>query len=153
MERAKILVPVDFSEASRHALRLSVSLLKPESGRLTLLHVGIIPHFYATELGVSESAAPLLAAMSDEVAREQRARLDALAIELIPPGVNHEIVVREGWPPEEILDQVQKGGHDLLVMGTHGRTGLRRALIGSVTERVVRECPIPVLVTHGPLEG
>lgn len=153
MNRDKILVPVDFSAASRHALKLAVGLINQPDGVLTLLHVGIIPHFYATELGVSESAAPLLAEMSEQVARDQQGHLSALAAELIPAGMTHRVVVREGWPPEEILDEVKQGGHDLLVMGTHGRTGIRRALIGSVTERVVRECPIPVLVTHGPLEG
>lgn len=150
MEFKNILVPVDFSDTAEQAVRLAVALAEHTDARLTLLHVGIVPHFYATELGFSGPAGPLFTQMSEEIAREQHAQLERMVRDLIPPGRVCETLVREGFPPEEILDQVRAGGHDLVVMGTHGRTGLKRALLGSVTERVVRECKAPVMVTHGP---
>jgi len=144
----EILVPVDFSESSLRAVRLGVRLAQASGGRVTLMHVGVVPHFYATELGLSGPAGPLFAQMSEEVNREQRRRLAELLEAEAPADVRVNTLIREGFAPEEVVAQVADGGHDLVVMGTHGRTGLQRALLGSVTERVVRECPVPVLVTH-----
>jgi nucleotide-binding universal stress UspA family protein len=145
----KILVPIDFSDTSLAALRLAIQVARGNGAHLTLLHVGVVPHFYATELGMAGPAGPLFTEMSAEITREQRHRLDQVCREEVPPGLSHATLIREGFPPEEVLAQVAEGEHDLVVMGTHGRTGIRRALLGSVTERVVRECKAPVLVTHG----
>lgn len=143
-----ILVPVDFSEHSDNAVRLAVGLSRAFGSRITLLHVGVVPHVYSTELGLAGTAGPVFAEMSQTVAREQRHRLEQLAKNEIPESVAVELVVREGFPPEEVLAQVKSGEHDLVVMGTHGRTGFGRVLLGSVTERVMRECPVPILVTR-----
>lgn len=144
----RILVPVDFSDTSVHAVRLAVQTAAMSGGEITLLHIGIVPHFYATELGMSGPSGPLYTQLTEDIAREQRARLDRLMADEIPEVIPCRALVRDGFPPEEILGQVADGDHDLLVMGTHGRTGVKRALLGSVTERVVRECPVPVMVTH-----
>lgn len=144
----KILVPMDFSEHALHALRLAISLARSSGGSITLLHVGVVPHVYATELGLAGAASPLFAQMSEDIAKEQRHHLERVASEEIPAGLSHDVALREGFPPEEVLSQVKDGGYDLVVMGTHGRTGLGRVLLGSVTERVVRECPVPVMVTR-----
>lgn len=145
---SRILVPVDFSEHSLHAVRLAVELARVFGSQITLLHVGVVPHVYSTELGMAGAAGPMFAEMSQTVAREQRHRLERLAKEEIPENIVQELVVREGFPPEELLAQVAAGEHDLVVMGTHGRTGFGRVLLGSVTERVLRECTVPVLVTR-----
>ncbi len=150
MEFKNILVPIDFSDASLHAVKLAGALATKTGGRVTLLHIGVIPHFYATEFGLSESSGPLFTQMSQELAIEQKSKLESIRLGNLPPEVATATVIREGWPPEEVLEELRSGSYDLLVMGTHGRTGLKRALLGSVTERVVRECPIPVMVTHGP---
>ena len=142
----KILVPLDFSEPSMNALRLAIDLARASGGTLMLLHIGVIPHLTATELGLG--AGPVLAEMSETVAQEQRHHLERVAREEIPANLSHQLVLTEGFPPEEILAAVQREGADLVVMGTHGRTGLGRVLLGSVTERVIRACPIPVLVTR-----
>ncbi len=144
----EILVPTDFSDSSRSALRLAIKLAKATQARVTVLHVGVVPHFYATELGMAGPAGPLFTQMAEEVNREQRRRLQELCAEEIPEDVPSVQVIRDGFAPEEVKAQVADGGHDLVVMGTHGRTGLQRALLGSVTERVVRECPVPVMSTH-----
>lgn len=145
---SNLLVPIDFSDHALSALRLAIDVARSGGARITLLHVGVVPHVYSSELGLGGAIGPLFTEMSEQVAREQRHRLEKVAREEIPEGVNYEIVLREGFPPEEVLAQVQQGEHDLVVMGTHGRTGLGRVFLGSVAERVVRECPVPVLVTR-----
>ncbi len=143
-----ILVPIDFSEASLHALREAVSLVRVTGGKLTLLHVGVVPHIYATDLGPTATMGTQLLALGRELAVEQRHHLHKVAKEEVPEDVVCETVLREGFPPAEILAQVAEGGPSLLVIGTHGRTGIKRVLLGSVTERVLRECKVPVLVAH-----
>jgi len=142
-----VLVPTDFSESSVAAVRLGVAMAKASGGRVTLMHVGVVPHVYATEWGMSGHTGPLFHQLAEEVNTEQRRRLDELARAEVPEGMEVVTLIREGFAPEEVNSQVVDGGHDLVVMGTHGRTGLKRALLGSVTERVVRECPVPVMVT------
>jgi len=143
-----ILVPTDFSEASVAALRLAVRMARPNGARITLMHIGVVPHVYATEWGMSGHTGPLFHQLAEEVNAEQRRRLEELARAEVPEGMSVVTLIREGFAPEEVNAQVADGGHDLVIMGTHGRTGLRRALLGSVTERVVRECTVPVMVTH-----
>ncbi len=142
-----ILVPTDFSESSVAAVRLAVQMAQRSGGRITLLHVGVVPHVYATEWGMSAHTGPLFEQLAEEVNTEQRRRLDDLTRAELPEGLEVITLIREGFAPEEVNRQVRDGGHDLVVMGTHGRTGLKRALLGSVTERVVRECTVPVMVT------
>ncbi|MFN7147596.1 MAG: universal stress protein [Myxococcota bacterium] len=142
-----ILVPVDFSEGSSAALRLAVRLARAHKARLTLLHVGVT----AQAVGVETFGMPVpqvFVELNDQLARERQHALEKLAREEVPEDVPRALVVRDGYPPEEILAQAETGGHDLLVMATHGRTGLKRVLLGSVAERVLRSCPIPVLVTR-----
>lgn len=148
MPFSKILVPMDFSEHALHALRLAISLARATGAHITLLHIGVVPHVYATELGLAGMASPALVQMSEDISREQKHRIERIAADEIPETLSHDVVLREGFPPEEILAQVAASGHDLVVMGTHGRTGIGRVLLGSVTERVVRECTVPVMVTR-----
>jgi nucleotide-binding universal stress UspA family protein len=92
-------------------------------------------------------SAPLLE-IKDHMAQEAHDALERIRREEIPSDVDARLVVREGFVPEEIVAEAENGGHDLVVMGTHGHTGLERVLLGSVAERVIRACPIPVLVTR-----
>ena len=143
-----VLVPTDFSEASLRAIGLGVRLLDDEHGHITLLHVGVVPHMVASEYGLAGASGPLFAQLSAEVNREQLQRLNELADSLLPPVLRRALIVREGYAPEEILAEIADSRIDLVVMGTLGRTGLQRALLDSVTERVVRTSPVPVLCTH-----
>lgn len=147
MSFRKILVPTDFSESSIRAIRLAVELARHSGGEITILHVGILPHIYSAELGMSGGVGPLFTQAGEEMAREQRHHMEKIAKSEIPDSVHHRTVIREGYPPQEVLAQVLDGGHDVVVMGTHGRTGLKRVLLGSVAERVIRESPVPVLVS------
>ena len=148
MDFKDVLVPVDFSDASVRALRMAVDVARTTGARLTVLHVGIVPHIYDTELAIVGTPTPVFSELSESMATEQRQHLDRLVRDEVPDDVTLSSVLREGYPPDEIIEQIAAGGHDLVVMGTHGRTGLRRALLGSVTDRVLRRAEVPVLVTR-----
>jgi nucleotide-binding universal stress UspA family protein len=124
----RLLIPVDFSEPSREALKLGVTVAMRVGARLTLLFV--------------DSAT--IPQSSDKIARA----LKRWIAEDVPSSVHAEILVLRGSPAEQINQQASRGEHDLVVMGTHGKQGLERIVLGSVAETVVRTCPVPVLVTH-----
>lgn len=143
-----ILVPVDFSDGSTHALRLAVSMAAESGGSLTLLHVGVVPHIYDTELAIVGVGPSVFLDLSEQIAAEHKNRLDKLIEAEVPAVMTTATLVREGYAPDEILAVVHEVRPDLVVMGTHGRTGLARALLGSVAERVIRQAEVPVLVTR-----
>lgn len=146
MAFTNILIPIDFSDHSVRALRQAIGLAREGGAKLTLMHVGVLPHVVASDYGLSGASSALLTQVGEQAAREQLHRLEGLAKAEIPESLGHANLLREGYPPREILDQVKQGGHDLVVLGTHGRTGLQRLLLGSVAERVVREAHVPVMV-------
>lgn len=144
-----LLVPTDFSEAASHALRLAVRLARFNRARLTLLHVGTLPE--AATFDFPTYGVPMpesLVQLQREIQQERGHALERLAREEIPEDITWDQKLREGFPPEEVLAELKAGPYDLLVMGTHGHTGLKHALLGSVTERVLRKCSVPVLVTR-----
>lgn len=140
----RLLVPHDFSTSADHALALAVRLAGEGGGSIQLLHVGVTP---AVTLGMEAmGASPLMIGLNDRIAEEQRLALERVGQAAIPATVPWSALVREGFPPEVILAEAAE--QDLIVMGTHGRTGFERVLVGSVTERVLRGAQIPVLVTR-----
>lgn len=144
-----ILVPTDFSDHATIALRLAIKLARESKGRITLLHVGLAPGVGIYDLGVySVPMSDTLIAMHEQAAKEQKHLLDRIAREEIPDDVPWQAIAVEGFPPEEIVAQAERGKHDVIVMASHGRTGLARAFLGSVAERVLRHATIPVLVTR-----
>jgi len=148
-ENPDILVPTDFSEAALSALTHAVGLAKALGGRITLLHVGRIPYLWNAEMATFGPPGPgAMDTFIADLAREELRLLNKLADEHIPGDVERRVIHRQGYPPGEIVAQAEEGGHAMLVMGTRGRTGLSRVMLGSVTERVLRYSPIPVLATH-----
>jgi nucleotide-binding universal stress UspA family protein len=133
---SRVLHPTDFSEPSRHALELACSLARDYGARLTLLHI-VAPTLVCDEGFVPPDSAAFAAAWSS---LEQVRPPD--------PGVIVERHLVEGDPAAEIVRAA--GACDLLVMGTHGRTGLGRLLMGSVAEQVVRRAPCPVVTVKTP---
>ena len=137
----KILVPVDFSDCSKSALEYAVSIAWCFQGTVDVLHV-----WEAPPAGYQDVQA--LHWVLDDVRQEAREELD----EFIEATVKTDVAVRPllqlGDPQEAILRHAAKGGYDLLVMGTHGRTGLAHLFLGSVAERVVRQSRTPVLTIH-----
>lgn len=140
----KILVPVDFSLDAREAIHYAADLSKRYEAKTLLLHV-FQPVSYALPDGYILYSAKLLSAMMAEFQKQ----LDAAKEEAKKAGaVSVGTALLEGVAFEEILNFSEKGDYDLIVMGTHGRTGIRRALLGSVAEHVVREAACPVLTVH-----
>ncbi len=141
-----ILHPTDFSTRSDQAFQLACSLARENNARMIVLHVIDMPT--ASFKGVS--MAPPTPPPSPE---EQEALQQQLRTIQPPPGssfpIEHRLVIGETAPA---ILQVAKDAHcDLIVMGTHGRTGLSRLLMGSVAEEVLRKAPCPVLSVRGPM--
>jgi nucleotide-binding universal stress UspA family protein len=145
-----ILVPVDFDEPSDSALAYAIALAKALGADITVLHAFEVPSygFPGGALVVSDEAE-----MAKRILVGAQAGLAALVDKNAGSGVALKMSVREGRPAVEIEAAAQEIGADLVVMGTHGRRGLSRALLGSVAEEVVRTSRRPVLTVHGPRHG
>lgn len=145
MTPKRILCPVDFSPTSQEALKLAIELARQFDGKLTLLHVGQPPTFILPDGGFILPDPQQLTAWSDQIERSLgEARDQALAV-----GIGEvETATVEGTAWEQIIRYARDHQHDLIVIGTHGRTGIQHVLIGSVAERVVRYAPCPVLTVR-----
>jgi nucleotide-binding universal stress UspA family protein len=135
-----ILHPTDFSDRSRNALQLATALARDYRAKLVLLHVVPRP-IVAFGDGV-------IPPEPEDFREEARAKLDGLAAP--GPGVAVERHVTEGDPAAVIVHSARELSADLIVLGTHGRTGLGRLLMGSVAEQVVRKAACPVLTVSAP---
>jgi nucleotide-binding universal stress UspA family protein len=130
-----ILVPTDFGEASSHALDLGLEIAEKFGSKLTLVHVYEVPVMYSE--GIDWPIEPF--------ELEAKRELDAVHAGVKARHAATNAVLGRGPAWEGILEVAREQGVDLIVMGTHGRRGLSRALLGSQTERVVRLSPVPVL--------
>lgn len=149
MSFKNLLVPVDFSETSLHALRLAVQLARVNKSRITLLHVGVVPTAGSYDAwGWTIPPSDVLYKWHEEMAAEQLHTLRRVAGQEIPDDIEWRVETRDGFAPEEILAAAKADSHDLIVIGTHGRTGIERVVMGSVAERVIRLSPVPVLTTR-----
>lgn len=136
-----ILVPTDFSASSEVALELACSLARAQGARLILLHVAA---YDVTEAGMM--AVSMDPSYYHDAMKEIQDRVVGPT-----PGFFVETSLKEGTPAEEILRVADDVGADLIVMGTHGRTGLSRLLMGSVAEAVTRRAGCPVLLAKKPV--
>jgi universal stress protein A len=138
----RILVPYDFSEGARIALDHAIEHARQTGGWLTLLHLIHIPYL-GSGFGPGEGLA-----VEGRLVAELSAQLTDIADEVNRGGVDCTSIVRVGHPASEIVDFARRENTDLIIMGTHGRTGLGHVLLGSVAERVVRQAPCSVLVVR-----
>jgi nucleotide-binding universal stress UspA family protein len=143
IELARILVATDFSACSHEALEYAGELAKRFSADLHLLHVAEDLHRLLPHPGGTIPAEMLAAAEAeaDEALTHAAGVLEKTGRQV------HRSVVR-GMPFVEIIRYAREQDIDLIVIGTHGRTGLQQALMGSVAERVVRKASCPVLVVR-----
>lgn len=136
----RILVPVDFSRTSLKALHYAVPIAKQFGARLILLHVIEFPN-YCPEIGY--------VGFDAKVIREDlEKRLRELARRAVPQDIAAEIVVECGAGFDAIATYAKKRKVDLVILTTHGYTGLKHVFLGSTAERVVRHAPCPVLVVR-----
>jgi nucleotide-binding universal stress UspA family protein len=143
----RILVPTDFSEPAGRAVDLAVDLARQRGSTITLMHVYELPVYPFGD------GAPSDVDFVSPVRDAARKELDgvAAAVERRGVDVRTELLCGVAW--DEILRVAELMHPDLLVMGTHGRTGLARLVLGSVTEKVVRMSTAPVLTVRGPRES
>ena len=140
----KILCPVDFSENSHQALQYAAHLvLKDDDASLYLVHV-VDSRIFDYGGPIYEQETPDMRTTIDQSTREQ---LEKKLLSNVPNEIQNrvEIIVLFGVPFVEIIKAARNKDIDLIVIGTHGRTGLAHMLIGSVSEKVVRKAPCPVL--------
>ena len=141
----RILLPTDGSEGTEHAVDHAIALAKQFGAALDVLHVTDAP-----VLPLDAHSQALL----DAIEEEGRSAVEEIVERASRRGVGTVAgVVREGEPYRTILDYVDEEDVDLVVMGTHGRTGLDRYLLGSVTERVARLSDVPVVIVPRPEEA
>ena len=138
----RLLVPIDFSAGSDRASQYAAVLATALGASIHLLHV--IEESFATH-EVWECDAFDVSARRERAVRESEARLAAIAAGFASTRATVTIEVRCGRAAREILAVAERRGTDLVVMGTHGRTGLMHLLYGSVAEHVVRKAGCPVL--------
>lgn len=133
-----LVVAVDFEQASLDALDLALDLGRKLGQEVVIVHIYTVP--VVLYPGVGPVMAPCL---PEEIDTAARRATDELAAR-----VGASAIVRAGRPAEEILKVVEELRPAMVVMGTHGRGKLHRVLLGSVTEKVVRQSAAPVLVVH-----
>lgn len=143
--RETILVPVDFSECSKAAVRRALALAAARGSGITLLHACSIP-----PIGLEPG---FTASLGDELARSERTRFAAFADEFEDAGVPIARSFRETDAARAIHDAARDPDVTLIVMGSHGRRGFDRLLLGSVAARVVQGSPRPVLVVRSDASG
>jgi nucleotide-binding universal stress UspA family protein len=140
-----ILCPVDFSDISANALRQAAALAECANGRLTAAHaISFEAPPYFTEGKIEE----LKRQAQESKLDAERSLIAFVESTLGEGGRNAETIVVEGSPSEAIPKLAEATGAGLIVMGTHGRSGVNRWMLGSVAERVIRESRIPVLTTR-----
>ena len=135
----KILVPTDGSEGTQKAVDHALRVAEKFGSELHVIYV-INTSAYSTL-----PAEANWESVTSALRKEGRAATKGIIEEAEDRGIKVERSILEGVPHKEILHYIDDNGIDLVVMGTHGKTGLDRFLLGSVTEKVVRSCDIPVL--------
>lgn len=151
MQIKRILVPVDFSDRSVSALRYTIDLARDVGAQVDVVHVWEPPAYVGPDMMVSlaeeEGHRSISELARSEISKEMQRLLDELEQE---GGVKLCGKLEIGSVPKTILGLVNSGDYDLLVVATHGRTGLSRLVLGSVAEQLVRSANCPVLTLHGP---
>jgi nucleotide-binding universal stress UspA family protein len=157
----KILVPTDFSDSATAALAQAVKLASISGGQITLLHVIFIEKLKEDLLGLDalENLTRVLnvpASAATHIPTNPVHALQAAAQQRLQEaaakaggGVKIETAVAEGRPSVQIVQYADAHGIDLIVMGTHGRSSLGQAFLGSVADNAIRQANCPVMVVRG----
>ena len=149
LEIKKVLVPIDFSDYSKSSLRYAVSFARQFNAEIYLIYV-VEPVIYPPDFSMGQIAIPSVNAEWGKRAKEE---LENLAKTEIPEGVNVKTILKNGKPFMEIIDAASEEDIDLIIIATHGHSGVEHILFGSTAEKVVRKAPCPVLTLREPIKG
>ena len=140
----KILIPVDFSSHSDEAVRFAADLSRRYEASVTLVHVYEIVAYALPDGYILYTESQLASMMSEFERLLEAAKANAEAA----GALRVDTKMLQGVVSSEIVGFAEDGGYDLIIMGTHGRTGLKHALLGSVAEQVIRKAPCPVMTVR-----
>jgi nucleotide-binding universal stress UspA family protein len=141
----RILVPTDFSPSAEQALRYAADLPLAEKPELTILHVFQFPSYFFPDGSVITSSPDMVEQLTIQIDRSLVAAAD---LARAAGALNPQTLSVNGVPFAEIVRVSREGGFDLIVIGTHGHTGLAHVILGSVAEKVVRKATCPVLTVR-----
>ncbi len=142
-----ILVAVDFSDSSEAALEYAVGFAKSLGARVVVVHCYELPVY-----GFPDGALVASVDVATRIMNAAQAGLEGM-VKRYSDEVHIETVLRQGVAWEEVRAVSEEVGADLVIIGTHGRRGIARALIGSVAEKILRTSTVPVLTIHVPQNG
>jgi len=140
----RVLLPTDGSAGARRAEETAIELAEIHDATIHVLYIVDQP----TSVSGTGEGVPGLDNLLDALEQEGEEATDDVAARAEDRGIETTSAVRRGNPHEDILTYAEEHDIDVIVMGTHGRTGVKRALLGSVTEDVVRHSESPVLTVH-----
>ncbi len=145
----KILIPIDFSDYSKAALRYAINFAKCCEAEMYLIYV-VEPAIYPPDFSMGQIAIPSVNTEWDQRAKDELANL---AKSEIPADVKTKTIIKTGKPFIEIIETAAEEDIDLIIIATHGHTGVEHILFGSTAEKVVRKAPCPVLTLREPVKG
>jgi len=145
----KILVPTDGSETAGKSVKYAIGLAKQMGSTITLLAVVDDRFFMAQSIPDEATSTRLIEPVGDYLRQAAEVYLEKASKQCEKGGIQSKKVIRHGHPAEEIVKEAEKSKADLIIMGSHGRTALQAALLGSVTFGVIhKDTKIPVLVVR-----
>jgi nucleotide-binding universal stress UspA family protein len=143
---SRIVVPVDFSEYSKKAFRYAIDFSKTFGAEMILVYV-VEPIIYPADFSFGQVALP---SMERELQDRSKEQLHVLIKKEVPEGIQVRSVIRTGKPFVEIIQLAKEENADLIIIATHGHSGIEHVLFGSTAEKVVRKAPCPVLSIRSP---
>lgn len=144
----RILVPIDFSAYSKNALQYAIPLARQCKAELVLVYV-VEPTVYPADFSFGQVGFP---SVEEELRTRGSEELTKLIAEQIPQAVDARKVIRTGKPYLEILEAARVEGADMIVIATHGHSGVEHLLFGSTAEKVIKKAKCPVVVIPGKAE-
>lgn len=145
----KVLVPIDFSDYSKSALKYAVNFAKSFNAEIILVYV-VEPVIYPPDFSMGQIAMPSITTEWDDRAKDE---LQKLAKSEIKEIANVKTIIKTGKPFVEIIETAKEENIDLIIIATHGHSGVEHILFGSTAEKVVRKAPCPVLTLREPIKG
>lgn len=149
LQISKVLVPIDFSDYSKNALRYAVNFAHCFNAKIYLIYV-VEPVVYPADFSMGQVALPEVDLDLNTRAKEE---LNLLVKSEVGTSGDVETIIKTGKPFIEIIDTASEIDADIIIIATHGHTGVEHILFGSTAEKVVRKAPCPVLTIRDPLKG